>query len=55
MDRVVNMAKKTTKHLFLRLKNETITLYGDIQNTPSVDYNQRLKRLDTQINEPTNQ
>ena len=23
--------------------------------TPSVDYNQLLKRLDTQLNEPTNQ
>ena len=27
----------------------------DTQNTPSVDYNWWLKRLDTKLNEPTNQ
>ena len=26
----------------------------DTQNYPSVDYNKRLKRLKTQLNEPTN-
>ena len=28
---------------------------NNTQITPSVDYNQLLKRLDTQLNEPTNQ
>ena len=27
----------------------------DTQNYPSLDYNQWLKRLNTQLNEPTNQ
>ena len=27
---------------------------ADAKNTPSVDYNEWLKRLDTQLNEPTN-